>query len=178
MSPLKEMKSIFWFKAISCSADHKTMLILATVQWQQSTRRSGETGEAINPHFGDGHWGVTSWLPQDGAGSNSRQSRRRGIIKSCLKTQPWPSGRSSGLTGRLPESKVHIRTRHRFPRPADPPTDSPCTWDDYHRHVHSSVPPADGFPVSCGSFGSFVLQSEVVLMMSGPFLSLGGVDFI
>lgn len=86
MSHLKEMKSLFWFKALSCIPEHKTMLILATVQWKKSqtkvvTRRSGETGEAINPHFGDGHWGVTSWLPQDGTGSNRRQRWRRRIIK-------------------------------------------------------------------------------------------------
>lgn len=121
-----------WFKALSCAAEHKTMLVLATAQGKKSqrkvvTRRSGETGEAINPHFGDGHWGVTSCLPQDRTGSNSRQRWRRGSLFSS--EQKFPE--NAALTFRM--QRQPNRT---------------CTC----AKVESSFPHKSSLHKTCGSF--------------------------
>lgn len=125
MSLLKEMKSIFskfqlWFKAPSGIAENKTMLILAMAHWRHCQtkaviHRPGETAQTINPHFGDGHWGVTSWLPQDRTGSNTGQRWRRGIVihlwgKKSVQIQSWPSRCSSSLTwlALLPKCEANI----------------------------------------------------------------------
>lgn len=41
---------------------------------QTAVQRSGRTVQAINPHFGDGHRGVTGWLSHEGARSKTWQS--------------------------------------------------------------------------------------------------------
>ncbi len=66
-------------------------------------QRSGQTAQAINPHLRDGHWGVTSWLPQEGTRSKTGQRwrQREGdspLRKSSVQTKTWPSSSDSKLT--------------------------------------------------------------------------------